>query len=252
MPNKLLTLRQRDLAVQVALDATAAAMRGERTYTRGKHVFDLTTGGRCQQFVGQCVEAGAGWDPHTWEFRDNEPNAKTASAHMRAAGLELPRGELLIPGDILAHERGPHGHIVMVAEIVDGKTWVAENTSSGKRGNPRRPGTKRTPLKDIVYDHAYRLVKAQSAGVFVNGKPVHPVALLLDGRCYVPRRKTAEALGAVLEPIEHQDAMVNGYYIYQIIRDGLGWCCARDLAEITGATVAWKPGRVEFTTKGGK
>ena len=45
MPNRL-TWTQMQKAVQVALDATAAAMRGERTYTRGKHVFDLTKGGQ--------------------------------------------------------------------------------------------------------------------------------------------------------------------------------------------------------------
>jgi hypothetical protein len=253
MPNRL-TWTQMQKAVQCALRVTADAIDGAKAVTVAGHVFDLRATGRCQEFVRECIEAGNGWAPHTWEFGDDEGSATVALRHMDAAGFRLPDGALLVPGDIVGHRRGAFGHIGLFVGVIDGTPTVCENTSSGQRGNPRRPGTKRTPLKDFTGAgiEAYRLVKPTRVGVFVNGKPVHPVALLLDGRCYVPRRKTAEAMGAVLEPIEHQDAMVNGYYIYQIIRDGLGWCCARDLAEITGATVAWKPGRVEFTTKGGK
>ena len=252
MAHKLLTTLQRDKAVQTAMEATAAAQRGEKTYTEGKHVFNLTKGGMCQQFVRQCVEAGNGWAPHTWEFGDNEPNAKAASRNMRAAGLELPKGTLLITGDILTHERGTHGHIVMVASIWGGQTWVAENTSSASRGQPRRPGTKITPLSAITYDHVFRLVRAAFAGVFVNGRQVAPAALLIDGKCYVPRRVTADALGAIIEPVSHPESMVNGEFMSQFVQDGIGWVWARDLARLTGAAVQWSHDRIEFTTQGGE
>ena len=248
MAHKLLTTLQRDKAVQTAMEATAAAQRGEKTYTKGKHVFNLTKGGMCQQFVRQCVEAGNGWAPHTWEFGDNEPNAKAASINMRAAGLELPKGTLLIPGDILTHERGTHGHIGIYVQTGE----VCENTSSGSRGEPRRPGTKRTPLAQFTYGHVFRLVRAPLAGVFVNGRQVAPAALLIDGKCYVPRRATADALGAVSEPVSHLASVVNGEPVSQFIRGGVGWMWARDLARLTGAAVQWSPDRIEFTTQGGE
>jgi len=48
-------------------------------------------------------------------------------------------------GDVIGHCSGTYGHIAIV---VDAKT-CAENTSSGRRGNPKRAGTKLTPLSDM-------------------------------------------------------------------------------------------------------
>jgi hypothetical protein len=249
MPNRL-TWAQMQKAVQCALRVTQAALDGKHPLVMlNGHAFDLRKGGRCQEFVRECIEAGNNWNPHTWEFGDDEGSAKVALAHMDAAGFRLPSDTLLVPGDIVGHRRGAYGHIGLFVGFVDGTQTVCENTSSGKRGTPRRPGTKRTPLKDFAGAgiEAYRLVRPQSVGVFVNGKQVHPVALLIDGSCYVPRRKTAKALGATLEPVSELSTYVNGTLTSCVIRQNATWCRARDLAQITGATVEWTPGRVEFT-----
>jgi hypothetical protein len=253
MPHRL-TWTQMQKAVQCALRVTQAAIDGLGQIIVAGHVFDLRATGRCQETVREFVEAGNGWAPHTWEFGDDEGSAKVALAHMDAAGFRLPSDALLVPGDIVGHRRGAFGHIGLFVGVVDGVPTVAENTSSGKRGNPRRPGTKRTPLNDFTGAgiEAYRLVKPERVGVFVNGKQVHPIALLFGNTCYVPRRKTAEALGATLEPENPAiPPRVNGKPMWTLMFDGVSWCKARDLADRTGATVAWTPGRVEFTTGGG-
>lgn len=253
MPNRL-TWAQLQKAVDCALKVTQAAIDGAPWIIVGVHRFDLRAKGRCQETVREFVEAGNGWAPHTWEFGDDEPSAKAALANMGAAGYRLPADTLLVPGDIVGHRRGAFGHIGLFVGVVDGVPTVAENTSSGKRGNPRRPGTKRTPLNDFTGAgiEAYRLVKPERVGVFVNGKQVHPIALLFGNTCYVPRRKTAEALGATLEPENPAiPPRVNGKPMWTLMFDGVSWCKARDLADRTGATVAWTPGRVEFTTGGG-
>jgi len=252
MPNRL-TWTQMQKAVQTALRVTQAAIDGEHPIIIAGHCFNLRVGGMCQMFVRQCIEAGNGWAPHTWEFGDDEPSARAALAHMDAAGYRLPAHTLLVPGDIVGHRRGQHGHIGLFVGMIDGVPTVAENTSSGTRGNPRRPGTKRTPLKDFIGAgiEAYRVAKPQAAGVFVNGKPVYPVALLVDGRCYVPVTKTAQALDATTGGGATYFT-VNGKAIDGVRRDGLYWMKARDLANLCGATVEWTPGRVEFTKGGGR
>jgi hypothetical protein len=55
----------------------------------------------------------------------------------------------LSTGDLLIHRAGSAGH-VGIAVNVDGEWFVVENTSSGKRGEPRSPGTKLTPLDEFV------------------------------------------------------------------------------------------------------
>lgn len=250
MPKRL-TWTQMQKAVQCALRVTQAAIDGKQEITIAGHVFDLRTGGMCQRFVRQCVEGGNGWGASTWEFGDNEGTAKDALAHMEAAGFLLPDGAQLVPGDIVGHRRGKYGHIGIFVGVIDGKPTVCENTSNVTRGNPGRAGTKRTQLKNFGTYEAYRIVQSKSAGVFVDGEQVYPVALLLGDRCYVPRRKTALALGAELEPPNEATATVNGQTIWPLWRNGISWCPARDLAKLCGATVEWTPGRVEFT-KGGK
>lgn len=256
MAYKILTAKQRDRAVDCALRVTQAAIDGKSAMLYRDFTFDLLRGGRCQEFVRECVEAGNKWAPHSWEFGDNEPSAKVASRNMRKAGYDLPKGALLVPGDILTHERGGrkgggYGHIGMFVGVVDGISTVCENTSSGSRGNPKRPGTKRTPLRDFTYDYAFRFIKLTAVGVFVNGQQVHPHVLLLDGKAYVPRRIVAYKLGAVVEPVSHRASMVNGEFVDHIIRNGISWVWARDLARLTGATVQWSPDKIEFTQGGG-
>lgn len=244
---KRLTWSQMQNAVGCAISVTAEAIDGESSVTRGAHCFDLRIGGMCQRFVRQTIEAGNGWRPHTWEFGDDEGSAAVALRHMEAEGFRLPAKALLVPGDIVGHRRGPFGHIGLFVGVIDKVPTVCENTSSTRRGTPRWAGTKRTPLKAFGTYEAYRLVTPESVGVYVNGQPVYPLALLIAGRCYVPRRKLADALGGTCEPIEAATWTVNGKPIKCVLRDGMSWCRARDLAALTGATVSWTPGRVEFT-----
>lgn len=103
--------------------------------------FDLLTGGRCQEFVRECFESALGWPARSWKYA--APSAKIALHRMERDGFRVtdePRA-----GDVIGHCSGTYGHIAIV---VDAKT-CAENTSSGRRGNPKRAGTKLTPLSDM-------------------------------------------------------------------------------------------------------
>ena len=103
--------------------------------------FDLLTGGRCQEFVRECFESALGWPARSWAYA--APSAKVALQRMERDGFRVtgpPR-----KGDVIGHCSGTYGHIAIV---VDAKT-CAENTSSGRRGDPLRAGTKLTPLADM-------------------------------------------------------------------------------------------------------
>ena len=103
--------------------------------------FDLLTGGRCQEFVRECFESALGWPARSWAYA--APSAKVALQRMTRDGFRVtgpPR-----KGDVIGHCSGTYGHIAIV---VDAKT-CAENTSSARRGNPMRAGTKLTPLADM-------------------------------------------------------------------------------------------------------
>lgn len=103
--------------------------------------FDLLTGGRCQEFVRECFESALGWPARSWKYA--APSAKVALQRMERDGFRVagpPR-----KGDVIGHCSGTYGHIAIV---VDAKT-CAENTSSARRGEPMRAGTKLTPIADM-------------------------------------------------------------------------------------------------------
>jgi len=103
--------------------------------------FDLLTGGRCQEFVRECFESALGWPARSWAYA--APSAKVALQRMTKDGFRVtdePRA-----GDVIGHCSGTYGHIAIMVDA----TTCAENTSSGRRGNPKRAGTKLTPLSDM-------------------------------------------------------------------------------------------------------
>jgi surface antigen len=107
--------------------------------------FDLLTGGRCQEFVRECFESALGWPARSWKYA--APSAKVALQRMTRDGFRVtgdPRA-----GDVIGHCSGTYGHIAIVVGDVGGKLTCAENTSSASRGNPRRAGTKLTPVADM-------------------------------------------------------------------------------------------------------
>jgi hypothetical protein len=129
--------------ISAAVGAAEAHQDGKTTWRRGGQTFNLTEGGMCQRFVAQCFEAALGLSE--WHF--DAASAKANIAHLQAEGLrtKLP----LAPGDILGWPgNGKFGHIALFVGDVygDGRQLVAENTSSGFRGDPSAPGTKLTSL----------------------------------------------------------------------------------------------------------
>ena len=114
--------------------------------------FDLLKGGMCQEFVRECFESALGWPARSWKYA--APSAKVALQRMERDGFRVegkPR-----KGDVIGHCSGTYGHIAIV---VDAKT-CAENTSSGRRGDPVRAGTKLTPLADMPgITHVIRFCK---------------------------------------------------------------------------------------------
>lgn len=244
------TQGQMGKVVSTALTVTKAAIDGEEIIWLGtgaaRHEFNLVLGGRCQELVRECFEAANNWKPTSWRYA--KPNARQALAAMVADGHRLPNDALLHPGDVLGHTDLPHGHIGIYVGSINGVETVCENTISGKRGTPRRPGTKRTPLSAFRYAHAMRFAPVKATGVFVNGKHVWSELVLIGNRCYVPRRLTAQALGADIEKPQTPGAFVNGIRVEQVIRSGAGWMWARELARIVGASVEYSDGKITFTT----
>ncbi len=125
-----------DIAEQVV----AARRRGLTSFKVGKVTLNLTESGMCARFVRQCHEAAMGQGEQTWPYRGDR--ALAVNANLLAAGLGVGDRRR---GDVICFVGGEYGHIV----IWLGDGMVAENTISGKRGNPRDPGTKITPLVEI-------------------------------------------------------------------------------------------------------
>ena len=134
---------------EVAKQAVAARVAGKASVTLGTgetaQTFNLTKGGYCGRFVRQCCEVALGLKPHTWKF--GAEDALSMEAELRAAGKAVTTADRK-PGDIVAinARSGKYGHI----GIVITKTIIAENTSSGTRGDPRAPGTKCSHWGDIA------------------------------------------------------------------------------------------------------
>lgn len=252
LANKILSKQQMLNAVECAKKVTQVAINGAPWAIVGVHHFDLLAKGRCQETVREFIEAGNGWGKNTWEFGNDEPSAKVALQHMDAAGLRLPDGAQLYPGDIVGNRNGSYGHIGLYIGVIDGVPTVAENTSSASRGKPRRAGTKRTPLVDFKPAECYRLVQSDAAGVFVDGKQIYPTVLSIGAKSYVPRRLVAQALGLKLESEGASAPTVNGTAVHVTMHGGISWIWAREIAQIAGIAedgVLWEPGRVEFISK---
>ena len=181
---------------RIARAVVAARVSGHGSVNIDKQTFDLTETGMCLKFVRQCEEAAAGQAPHEWRF--DSRYATWADYGLRAAGLETADHE---SADVVCFNRGKSrsdtpGHI----GIYLGMGLVAENTSSGTRGNPRRAGTKITTLEEIGVGRAmfFRTVPVAvvpKLTVTVDGKPVDIGAWQDEGITYSHLRRTVEALG---------------------------------------------------------
>jgi len=149
-----------DRIVEYARKAGRAAQAGESGITLGEgstaQRLSFRPGGMCQRFVRQIVETACGFKPFSWRYAT--ARAKYTLAAMDASNLRMiVQGQ---PGDIVGHRIGDFGHIGIYVGEIDGVATIAENTSSGRRGNPRRPGTKLTPLADFTGTEWYRLPMA--------------------------------------------------------------------------------------------
>lgn len=136
-----------DLAT-TAETVVAARVRGDTETTLNGVTFDLETGGMCSRFVRQCHQA-AGLPTDAFGCC-----AHTSGQHLKGAGKQL---STLVRGAVMVFSNsGPAcsscGQAVWHIGIYLGNGRVAENTSSGKRGEPRPAGTKISALSDIDPD----------------------------------------------------------------------------------------------------
>mgnify|MGYP001565152351 CR=1 FL=1 len=134
-------MKQSDVA-DVAEAVVTAKRKGADSINIGRVTFTLHDTGLCARFVRECHEAVLGLAEYAWSYA--AANAIGMEAKLKAAGLAVapPRR-----GDVVAFNRGSgvNGHIA----IYLGNGQVAENTISGKRGNPLVAGHKITPLASI-------------------------------------------------------------------------------------------------------
>jgi len=128
---------------EVARRAVAARKAGHSTYAEGSATFLLNKGGMCARFVRQCCEVAAGLPAFGLWFA--APTARQMEENLKTGGKRVTT---LQDGDIVAlnHQAYAAGHIA----IFLGDGHVAENTSSGHRGDPIAPGTKITPLSLLL------------------------------------------------------------------------------------------------------
>lgn len=96
--------------------------------------------GYCTRFIRQVHECALGLAPYEWAYR--AADARQLESNLERAGLRIDKPE---PGDVVCLNDDSSGRYGHVAILVD-KGLLAENTSSGRRGNPREPGTKLTPF----------------------------------------------------------------------------------------------------------
>lgn len=155
-----------------AEEVVAARLRGYTRATLHGEEFELTERGWCQKFVRQ-IHLAAGV-PRPWA----SCCAHSTQQHLKGAGLRVPgpvRGGI-VTFSLKSALCSKCGQTVGHTAICLGNGMVAENTSSGSRGNPEAAGTKRTPLADIGLS---RVVGYYSA---LKPSPVSPYA---DGPCRV-------------------------------------------------------------------
>jgi hypothetical protein len=130
----------------IAKQAVAQRKVGDTTWTHNGSKFDLNSGGYCARFVRQCYESAMGSGEFTWQFI--APTAREMEKKLAAAGLKTDSPE---PGDIVCLNNQSYyaGHIAIYAGVINGVKSIFENTSSGKRGDPRNPGTKMSPFSAV-------------------------------------------------------------------------------------------------------
>ena len=153
--------KQRQAVLKRACDVVRARIDGKTSVTFGsgaaRQTFDLETGGMCNRFVRQTIETALGLAPFSWYFG----SAKACLTLKKLAPYEVPL-KYVQAGDILGFNGDP-GHIaIYIGGAFDPKKKLtAENTISGKRGMPRKAGTKVSSLSDQIKQHgwtkAYRL-----------------------------------------------------------------------------------------------
>jgi hypothetical protein len=139
---KIATIRE---VRQVAQTAAEEAERGRLHFAADGVTFDLTEKGFCNRFVRQVHEAALGLAAFAWPWARRY--AIWTDFDMRAAELEVPNPEQadIVCFDGTAPRNATPGHI----GIYLGGGLVAENTSSGRRGKPRRAGTKISRIEEI-------------------------------------------------------------------------------------------------------
>ena len=93
--------------------------------------------GYCARFIRQLHEAALGLGEFEWPYR--AANAVQMETNLKRAGLRVDKPE---PGDIVCLNKGSgkYGHIAIYLR----SGYIAENTSAGRRGMPKEPGTKIT------------------------------------------------------------------------------------------------------------
>lgn len=157
----LYTEKQRQAVLKRAVQAVQARVSGKKSVTLGsggaRQTFDLEKGGMCGRFVRQVFETALGLSPFSWYFGA----ARACYMLKKLKPYEVPLSEVQA-GDILGFNGNP-GHIaIYIGGAFDpNKKLTAENTISGKRGYPQKPGTKVSSLTDQIKQHgwtkAYRL-----------------------------------------------------------------------------------------------
>jgi hypothetical protein len=129
--------------VRIARETVRQRKLGKQDWECNGVVFDLETGGYCARFVRQCHDAALGQGEWAWAYK--APTAWDMEIVLKAAGLRTENPQ---PGDIVCvnGDGCRPGHIA----IYLGDEQIAENTSSGTRGDPQAPGTKISPLSAVA------------------------------------------------------------------------------------------------------
>jgi hypothetical protein len=99
--------------------------------------------GYCARFIRQVHECALGLRAYEWPYR--AAHAKQMESNLKRAGLAVEKPQ---PGDIVCinNDAGKYGHIAIL--LAGG--YIAENTSSSRRGIPKEPGTKITKFSNSL------------------------------------------------------------------------------------------------------
>jgi hypothetical protein len=129
----------------IAEAIVAARLRGDTLATKNGVQFKTNEKGYCSRFVRLCHKS-AGLPTSVFGCCAHETYRRLEAAHKRVQGSV--RG-----GIIVFSNSGPKcstcGTNVWHIAVDLGNGYIAENTSSSTRGNPKAAGTKKTPLASI-------------------------------------------------------------------------------------------------------